>query len=516
MIKSRIGLIAAASLAFMMPAISLAEVELVRAYCSGCHHESSPGQFDRISAVRKTPEGWTMTLFRMHQVHGLNLPEDVRDQIVHHLSDAQGLAPSEAATGRFALERRPNVKDIDLGAETNAMCGRCHSIARSALQRRDADEWLKLAHMHLGQWPSLEYQASSRDRPWWTIASTQMPSQLAAQWGLSSVAWTQWKNTPHRSLEGRWVLTSHAAGGLDYYGTMTVKKEPDGSYRAQYELHDSAGSVVHGTSHALVYTGYEWRGTADFDGFPVREVYATNEDGSRLSGRWFDANHPEAGGDTVAIREETSTTILAVSPRALKVGYVGPVTLVGTGLDRSNVATFGPGISVGRVVHGSGTMTVDVRVEDTADVGAHTVTAGAATSTVSVYRRIDSLSISPEFAIARLGGGKTPSVSAQFEALGSIRLPDGTLFPIGPVAATWSTAPFDEEAKKQDDVRFAGSVDEHGQFHPAGAGPNKEREFSGNNVGNLKVIASATESEGAKADAHLIVTVQRWNNTPIY
>ena len=31
---------------------------LVRAYCSGCHRETAPGQFERISAVRKTPEGW--------------------------------------------------------------------------------------------------------------------------------------------------------------------------------------------------------------------------------------------------------------------------------------------------------------------------------------------------------------------------------------------------------------------------------------------------------------------------
>lgn len=516
MMKSKIGLLAAASLAFLMPAMSRAEVDLVRTYCSGCHHESAPGQFERISAVRKTPEGWTMTLFRMHQVHGLNLPEDVRDQIVHHLADTQGLAPSEAAAGRFALERRPNVKDIDLGAETNAMCGRCHSIARSALQRRDADEWLKLAHMHLGQWPSLEYQASSRDRPWWTIASTQMPNQLAARWGFTSDAWSQWKNAKHRSLAGRWILTSHAAGGMDYHGTMTVTQESDGSYRAQYDLHDGAGAAVRGRSHAIVYTGYEWRGTADFDGLPVREVYAANEDGSRLTGRWFDANHPEAGGDTVAIRDDTSPTILAIHPRALKVGYAGPVTLTGTGLEQTHIATFGPGVSVGRVTHGDGTLTVDVRVEDSAGVGMHTVNAGGAVSTVPVYRQVDALKISPEFAIARLGGGKTPPVSAQFEALGSIRLQDGSLLPIGPVAATWSTAPFDEEARKSDDVRFAGTLDEHGQFHPAGAGPNKDREFSGNNVGNLKVVAKDAESAGLSADAHLIVTVQRWNNTPIY
>ena len=58
--------------------------ELVRAYCSGCHHENA-GQFERISSIRKTPEGWVMTLFRMRQVHGLQLEDGVRDALVRYL-----------------------------------------------------------------------------------------------------------------------------------------------------------------------------------------------------------------------------------------------------------------------------------------------------------------------------------------------------------------------------------------------------------------------------------------------
>jgi cytochrome c5 len=103
--------------------------DLVRAYCSGCHHESA-GQFERISSIRKTPEGWAMTLFRMRQVHGLNLEDGVRESLVRYFAETQGLAPAEAAAGRFALERRPNAKDLDAGAEINVMCGRCHSLAR--------------------------------------------------------------------------------------------------------------------------------------------------------------------------------------------------------------------------------------------------------------------------------------------------------------------------------------------------------------------------------------------------
>jgi len=137
---------------------------IVRNNCSGCHHESSPGYFERISSVRKTPEGWVMTIFRMHQVHGLTLDDDTRDAIVRYLSKTNGLAPSESAEGRFALERRPNVPDLQLPDDLQTMCARCHTGARVSLQRRNADEWLKLVNMHVGQWPTLEYQASSRDR----------------------------------------------------------------------------------------------------------------------------------------------------------------------------------------------------------------------------------------------------------------------------------------------------------------------------------------------------------------
>src|SRR5712671_4785827 len=117
----------------LAPAVAAPQgVDLVRAYCSGCHHESA-GQFERISAIRKTPEGWAMTLFRMRQVHALKLEDGVRESLIRYLADTQGLAPAEAAPGRFALEQRPNAKDLDDGAEINVMCARCHSLARVSL-----------------------------------------------------------------------------------------------------------------------------------------------------------------------------------------------------------------------------------------------------------------------------------------------------------------------------------------------------------------------------------------------
>ncbi len=66
---------------------------LVRTYCSGCHREHDGG-FERISAIRKTPEGWAMTLARMRLVHGWSLDDD--DAAQHRraiLADTRDLRP---------------------------------------------------------------------------------------------------------------------------------------------------------------------------------------------------------------------------------------------------------------------------------------------------------------------------------------------------------------------------------------------------------------------------------------
>jgi quinohemoprotein amine dehydrogenase len=142
---------------------------------------------------------------------------------------------------------------------------------------------------------------------------------------------------------------------------------------------------------------------------------------------------------------------------------------------------------------------------------------GAETVKFAVYRQIDQVDVVPGYAIARVGGGRLAPVSAQFEALASTRLPGGELLPLGPVTADWTSAPFDAEAKRTEDEKFAGHFDKRGSFLPGAAGPNTAREYSGDNVGNLTVVAKAQDGDRAvEGRGHLIVTVQRWNTPPIY
>lgn len=494
----------------------------VRTNCSGCHRETAPGHFDRISEQRKSPEGWAMTIFRMRHLHRVQLTPQAQSTIIQYLSDVQGLAPSETLAGRFALERRPNVPDLKLPYNLPAMCGRCHSLARVALQRRTAAEWLKLINFHVGQWPTLEYQAGSRDIQWWTIASTQLPGELGSLFPLDSSVWQNWRDHPHASLAGNWILDGHTPGRGDYYGTASIQRLAWDEYRARYTLRYSNGTAFNGSSDAIVYTGYQWRGTGTLGGQSMHEVYFASPDGSRISGRWFLADHSETGGDWSATRAEGVPAIEMAIPSALRTGTTQRVILVGRGL-RGGV-DLGPGTRSRIFARRRYGLVLSVSVDTHASTGYRTVRVGSAekSNLLAVYRRVDRLKVEPAFAVARVGGGTLAPVDAQFQAIGYTDVVGAhgkiTSVRLGVMPATWSVEPFNAETAKRGDVGFAGSLNQNGRFLPAEGGPDPKRPFLANNTGDLLVLATSME-EGKAAvtgKAHLIVTVQRWINPPIY
>jgi quinohemoprotein amine dehydrogenase len=139
------------------------------------------------------------------------------------------------------------------------------------------------------------------------------------------------------------------------------------------------------------------------------------------------------------------------------------------------------------------------------------------TVTFAVFRQIDQIEVTPQYAIARVGGGRIAPVAAQFEALASTRLPDGSMLPLGPVMAEWTSVPFDAEAKRAEDEKFAGHFDKLGLFLPNAGGPNPAREYQDDNFGNLTVVATVHDGDHTvDGRGHLVVTAQRWNTPPIY
>ena len=75
---------------------------------------------------------------------------------------------------------------------------------------------------------------------------------------------------------------------------------------------------------------------------------------------------------------------------------------------------------------------------------------------------------------------------------------------IGVMAATWSVTDFSEAAAALQDAQYSGTIDRFGYFTPAVAGPNPERKFGTNNVGDLAVVA-VVDDDGTKHEgrAHL-------------
>ena len=237
-----------------------------------------------------------------------------------------------------------------------------------------------------------------------------------------------------------------------------------------------------------MYTGYEWRGNADVAERSRREVYQVSEDGNRIEGRWFYEDHAEDGGEWSAVRDTGPSRVLAVLPQSVRAGTTAGVSVVGIGLG-SGAASFGDGVSAGDIRRDPHVLHAQLKIAADAAPGLRAVQVGGASGRLAVYRQIDQVNVEPSYGIARLGGGRVEPVSAQFVALASTRLPDGQLLPLGPVDAAWTSTPFDAEAARTEDQKYSGYIDRRGRFLPGAAGPNPAREFSGDNVGNLTVVA---------------------------
>jgi len=499
-----------------IPGLAQDSAALLEESCAGCHAADANGALSRIDGQRKTPEGWLMTIVRMRLFHGMEIDNDVQAQLVHYLSDTQGLAPSETEGYRYILEREPaTVEEID--APLDQMCSRCHSGARVALQRRTQEEWDLHIDFHVGQWPTLEYQALGRDREWLKLAREEVVPMLAEKYPLETKAWTDWQTAEKTDATGTWVFTTRLPAKGEAYGTLEVSGDAQ-PYTVAGTLKTANGDEFAVSGKLNVYTGYEWRANLEIGGTTYRQVLAMSEDGGSLSGRQFLRAEDSLGATFKAVKAGDAPAIVGVVPSTLAAGEAATVQVVGTGL--SSVDLSGAVDTSGGTANDFGTA-VELNPEAGTD-GTVTIVAGDASAEdgLAVYSKIDSLKVEPEFGVARVGGGggSAGKVPARFDAVGYWNGPDGAAgteddIRIGVVPAIWSVAPFNEEAELLKDVEHAGEMDTSlGIFMPAVAGPNPERPFSTNNAGNLKVVATNGDVTG---EGQLIVTVQRWNDPPI-
>jgi quinohemoprotein amine dehydrogenase len=480
----------------------------------------------RISEQRKTPEGWFMTITRMERSNGLVISEEEKKQAVKYLSETQGITPEESKPYRYILEQVPNVQETVENELFADSCTRCHSAARVGLQKRTKNEWNHLIDFHLSYFPSIEYQAKARDRDWLKIAKEEVVPYLEKTYSFDQDKWSTWQAQMPKDIDTSWILSGHTLGEGDFTGSINLEKIENGEYSLSFNGQYLDGRIVEGKGKATLYSGYELRATLNINGKPFNQVIAIDSKNKTLKGRMFEKIHPEEGSTIEGLSlVSTKTEVLSVLPQAIKAGTSSTITIVGNNLDGKIILP--KGVSLKKTVSKDKNkivLSVVVSEKVKTNIGNISIGKYVAKNSLTIYTKVDSLKITPSYAIARVGdgGGLSAKQHAVFEAHGFNAGPDNKIeteddISLGVIAASWSVKPFDERAEKDNDVLYAGSIDVHsGRFTPSFAGLNPKREFSTNNAGNLNVVASYFNGEETiESKSHLIVTVQSWIKAPI-
>ena len=516
--------------------------------CSRCHVRDSSGVMQRLSYMRKTPEGWEISLRRMVALQHVRVDPATARAIIKYLSNAQGLAPSEARPARFEAERRAIDYKYAADSRTEQTCHACHSLGRVISQRRTKDEWDLLLATHRAYYPLVDFQAFRRGGPPPPdSAGAPEPMDVAVAhlskvFPLRTPDWAAWSATmrPAR-IEGEWVLSGTEPGRGAFSGRLTIAKSPNGddefTTKATYR-YARGGATVTRDGKAMVYTGFQWRGRSSEAGTPAdsawREVMFIEPGWQEISGRWFRGGYDEFGMDVSLSRLGAGAVIAGVYPRALKAGNRDQqVTVVGANLPRDVQAAaldFGPGVHVDNVVRADGdSIVARVAVDAKASVGERDLfLAGASLKGAAVvYDRISRIKVTPAAGMARVGGAVFPKQYQQFEAIAYNNGADGKPdteddVEIGPVDVSWSLEEY-SVTYDDDDIKYVGRIDQRGLFTPNLDGPNPQRSRNRNNVGDVWVVATYQDTENGqgngngtrplKARALLLVTVPlylRW------
>lgn len=504
------------------------------ANCTDCHARDSTGIVQRLSFMRKTPEGWEMSVRRMATLNKVPLNPDQARAIVRYLSNNQGLAPAEVLPGRFDAERRMISYRYTGDATTERVCRACHSLGRAVLQRRTRGEWELLVATHRGLYPNSDFQAFRRGGPP-PPDSVGAPQPMDAAIGhlartfpLRTPEWIAWTATMRApNIEGSWMVSGNEAGKGDFFGRAVVTKAPgkDDEFTTRTSFrYAKDGKLVTRTGKSIVYTGFQWRGRsmdspADTG---MREVMFIEPGWQSMSGRWYKGGYDEFGMDVSFTRVMGGVMVAGVSRRGLKSNLKDQdLTIFGANFPAQltpGVVDFGPGIRVARVVRSTAdSITLKVDVDSGAAIGARDVfVAGASRRAgVAVYDKVSRLKVTPLAGLSRTGGVTFPKQYQQFDAIayshGADNKPDtDDDFEIGPVAAAWTVEEYGV-TYADDDVKFVGKIDANGLFTPAVDGPNLLRSGNRNNIGDVWVVATWQPPEKGvrpmRARAQLIVTV---------
>jgi quinohemoprotein amine dehydrogenase len=565
---------------------------LLSAKCASCHVQDKDGMMSRISYERKSPEGWSTSLKRMLRLYDVKLTPEEAKQIVRYLADEHGLTRSEAAKCLYESERRVHWSEEEADQDLKQACAQCHALGRVYSQQRDDEEWKALRSMHVAYYPLSRGQMgggpprSDRERQAMEgFGNFAIPGEASAPAGgrgnqgnqgnqqsrnpqldrgdrvLAALAkelplftpeWEKWANNRREvPLGGTWTVTGHEVGHGDCLGTLELTRTAENEYDTRWDLTFQDGSQVQRSGKGLLYCGYSWRGRTVEpapDKHEWREVLLLDEPWLKFEGRVFTGEYDEIGIDVKLYRHQGISRVLAARNRAIIVPSRGHVLELHGDAFAADVKKddfhLGAGITATACERVSETLVrLTVDVAPTAESGERQVALGGSpgVATVVLYDSIDYVKVLPLRGMARVGGVKYPKQLERFECWTMNRGRDGKPyteddFQIAMVPAQWALREFSVR-EDDDDLKYVGTIDAAtGLVTPGIDGPNPERRWQANNVGDVYVEATVKldvpvrgeqQDEPANADdktggiavikakdfkarAHLLVTVPKY------
>jgi quinohemoprotein amine dehydrogenase len=291
---------------------------LALAKCGTCHAADKPGNLQRISSARATPEGW-QDLKRMIRENDVSLTPTEARAIVKYLSTRHGLAPEESKPVMYYAERRVHDEAGLPNATLLDTCATCHDAAVALSWRRTPEGWKQFAEMHAGRY---------RFKP-----DAEAIAYLGQAAPFSSPAWATWSARAHApDPTGRWLITAHVQGRGRFHGEMDVEASSSGDdFHTRVRLDSVAdGVAVVRTGRSVLYAGTAWRGRSQGTGAAsaapddlstdARETMWLAPDGSSAEGRWFWGQYDELGFDVTMQRASSGPVLLLVDPPSFKAG----------------------------------------------------------------------------------------------------------------------------------------------------------------------------------------------------
>ncbi len=253
---------------------------------------------------------------------------------------------------------------------------------------------------------------------------------LAEVFPLHTSAWAAWSaNLRQPQLEGTWAISGHHPGRGPVYGQMVVTAMPGAAAQFTTDatlVYARDGRSVTHAGRAIVYTGFQWRGSSDAasDDTAWRQVMFVARDWSAISGRWFRGAFDEIGLNVTLTRVDAGPIVSGVHPQAVRTSTRDQeLRIYGANLPADLAPadlSLGAGIEVlGVVSVTSDVATIRVSVSEDATVGARDVFVGRGTGqrALVVYDEVDRVTVEPLRGMARVGGVVVPKQYEQFDAV---------------------------------------------------------------------------------------------------